>query len=228
MRAAHAWPWVFLVAGAVGYPFAVRAALQHFGVRPVAAGALLLAVATLAVELGRWRGKMAEARWWQIPGACLGLVALATGARWPLLLVPALIQVGLAWHFANSLREPSCVALRVARFMQPALLDWVDGYCRKLTLGWAFFFAGNAGAIAWLALLGPPDLWLAYTGSVLWLAVGGLQLAEFLVRKAWFRYYDDSLLDRVLQPIFPPENTARGRRSMAYIQRMHREIEGGA
>jgi len=229
LRAPPAWSWAFpIVAVAIGYPFAVQAALQRFGVRPVAAAALILAVPILAVALFRWRegGRGRETAGLQLLTAALGMLALATGKRWPLLLVPGVIQAGLGWLFLNSLHEPACIALRIARWMQPALPAWVDGYCRKLTLAWALFFAANALAIGWLALTGPREVWLTYTGSGLWLAIVMLQIAELLLRKSWFRYYDGTLLDRVLRPIFPPENTARGRRSMAYIQHMRRELDG--
>jgi hypothetical protein len=57
--------------------------------------------------------------------------------------------------------------------------------------------------------------------------MGVLQAAEFFVRKLWFRNYTSRPLDRLLSRLFPAENTAPGRRSLAYIQEMRRRIARG-
>ena len=41
---------------------------------------------------------------------------------------------------------------------------------------------------------------------------------EFVVRKLWFRHYGDGAFDRVFRWLFPPERTANGRRSLAYVE----------
>jgi hypothetical protein len=54
------------------------------------------------------------------------------------------------------------------------------------------------------------------------LLVGG----EFCFRKWWFRYYGDGSLDRLLARILPAENTANGRRSLAYAARREAGLTG--
>jgi uncharacterized membrane protein len=213
-----------LVVGvALAYPLVVDAALGRFGVRPVAGAAFLLGLGSLAIAVRRWKGA-AFGGAPQLLGVGLAGAAWMLGERWPLLFVPAVIQAALAWFFLASLREPDCIVERVAKIMQPLVPSWVDGYCRTVTRLWALFFAANALFIGWLAFESPGDAWVRYTSVGLWVVVTVLQGVEFLVRKAWFRYYGGTFVDRLLQPLFPPENTSRGRRSMAYIRRVEQEI----
>ena len=53
-------------------------------------------------------------------------------------------------------------------------------------------------------------------------AIAGLRdrlglAGEFVVRKLWFRHYGEGAFDRVFRLVFPPERTANGRRSLAYV-----------
>lgn len=212
-----------MVGVALAYPLVVDAALERFGVQPVAAAALALGVGSLAFAARRWKGA-AFGGVPQLLAVALAGTALLLGERWPLLFVPAVIQGALAWLFLASLRDPDCIVERVAKVMQPLVPSWVDGYCRTVTVLWALFFAANAVLIAWLAFESPGEAWVTYTSFGLWVAVTVLQGVEFLVRKSWFRYYDGTFVDRLLQPLFPPENTSRGRRSMAYIRSVEQEI----
>ena len=217
---------LLLVGIALAYPLVVNAALGRFGVRPVAGVALAMGLASLGLGARRFAGPGIGAMP-QVLAVGLAGAALVVGERWPLLFVPAVIQAALAWFFLASLRDPHCIVERVARIMQPLVPSWVDGYCRTVTILWALFFAANVPLIAWLAFASPEDVWVAYTSVGLWVAVTVLQGVEFLVRKAWFRYYAGTFVDRLLQPIFPPENTVRGRRSMAYIRGVERKARGG-
>jgi hypothetical protein len=61
--------------------------------------------------------------------------------------------------------------------------------------------------------------------------MGGFAAAEFLVRKTWFRYYfHGGPFERFWAWLFPAERTARGRRSLAYIEayRAERARRSGA
>jgi len=216
---------LLLVGIALAYPLLVDAALERFGVRAVAGAALAVGLASLALGARRFAGP-GIGPLPQVLGVGLAGVALAVGQRWPLLFVPAVIQAALAWFFLASLQEPHCIVERVAKIMQPLVPAWVDGYCRTVTILWALFFAANVPLIIWLAFESPGDGWVVYTSVGLWVAVSVLQGVEFLVRKAWFRYYAGTFVDRLLRPIFPPENTDRGRRSMAYIRSAEQRAEG--
>ncbi len=48
--------------------------------------------------------------------------------------------------------------------------------------------------------------------------MAAVSAVEYVVRKSWFRYYAGGLLDRLWAAWLPAENTARGRRSLAYIR----------
>ena len=47
--------------------------------------------------------------------------------------------------------------------------------------------------------------------------IGALFAGEFVLRKIWFRHYGDGLGDQIFRWAFPPERTALGRRSLAYV-----------
>lgn len=136
-----------------------------------------------------------------------------------LLLLPALAHATLCAVFLASLRADPCIVERAARRIEPHLPDFTRGYCRALTLVWSGFFAVAAVGIAALALSGPTP-WRsaalpAYAG-----AVACLSAAEFVFRKVWFRHYTRRRIDRLFGRLFPADRTARGRRSLAYLQRM--------
>jgi len=203
------------------YPWAIDSALARFGVRPVAAALLGLALAGGALPLGAAGGRRIDLP--RVPGfpgamALLLAAALATGdVRW-LFLVPAAVYLWLALLAAASLREPISLIERAARFLQPRAPDFIRSYCRKVTALWCVFFAATAATIAWLVADGSVEARRAFSSWGLWLPMGLLSLAEYAVRKAWFRYYAGGPLDRLWAALLPAENSARGRRSLAYIR----------
>ncbi|MAE96065.1 MAG: hypothetical protein CL910_15520 [Deltaproteobacteria bacterium] len=214
---------VFLGLVAVAaYPFLLEWGVARFGVRAVALTLLLSGGAGLAWRWGRIQAPALR------PTQLAILALLALSAAWatrgPLLYVPAAIQLGLAAYFLLGLREEDSVVERMAHFMQPWLPDWVRPYCRVVTGLWAAFFVVNAAAIVALAASGDLARWQAWTGVGLYLTAAGLQLLESVFRKTWFRAFDEGPVDRVFRRLFPPEHTARGRRSMAYIAHMRVEL----
>ncbi len=135
-----------------------------------------------------------------------------------------MIQAGLAAGFLLTLRDEDSVVERMAHFMQPYLPDWVRPYCRVVTALWALFFLGNAIAIVALVLSGSLEAWRSWTGIGLYVTAMVLQGVESVFRKAWFRAFDEGPIDRFFSAIFPPERTARGRRSLEYIRAMRIEL----
>ena len=217
-------PWVAAILGvAVGYPIVVHAALGRFGVRPVA----LVALAIAAFATWRaFRGAGGLAAVLQAVATLLLAVSAWSGARAPLLFIPALIQVGLAALFVRSVFfDPPSMVERVARHMEPLVPEFIGEYCRAVTGAWAFFFAANAVFIFVLAFEGDTATWAAWTGGGLYVLAMMLQGVEYVVRKLWFRAYDDTPIDRVWERCFPAEATERGRRSVAHITEMKRQLE---
>lgn len=148
----------------------------------------------------------------------LGVVAAAamTGARAPLLWLPAWVQLAAAWLFFRSLREGVPLIERAAFAIQPHAPDFIRPYCRGSTRLWAWLFVANAVAIVALALAGPFELWRAFTALWVWAGMAALTALDFSVRKLYFRLYDDGPLDRLLARWFPAERTEMGRRSNRY------------
>jgi len=223
----------FFLTLAVVYPALVSRALEHFGVRAVAAAAALLTAAGLAARL-RWRSALpgfARAQplsLAQLLGVLLLLSAAAlSNRRLYLLLLPALAYLYMAWIFRASLAQEISIVQRAALVMQPHAPDFIDSYCRVLTRLWCAVFLGNAAAIAALALWQPLETWRLYTERLAFAPMLALGVVEFFFRKWWFRNYTTRPLDRLLSRIMPPESTERGRRSLVFIREMRTRIEAG-
>jgi len=197
-------------------PLAGELLLARFGVRAVAAVVLVVAARGLA---GAGSGSLAAS----LPryGAPLALLGAAwwTGERLWLALLPALVNVVLAVLFARTLLEEQSLVERVARSIHPYLPAFTRRYCHVTTAVWVAFFLASAGVIAWMAIF-EPQRWRFFATTAYLAVLVALSAAEFLFRKLWFRYYGSGPLDRVLARLFPAQATARGRRSVAHIERM--------
>jgi uncharacterized membrane protein len=206
-------------------PFLLGPAIEHVGLRGVAAFPLFGVVLALVL---RRRGEGFGFSGAQLGGfGFLAGLAVVSGRRLFLLLLPALVYAYLIYEFARSLRQPVSLIGRMARLMNPKAPDFIDPYCRKLTLVWCGVFALNMAFIAGFALTGREDAWTWYAGVFSYLLMAVFQGLEFLVRKVWFRHYGRGPLDRVFARLFPSEKTATGRRSLAYIQKMRARIAQG-
>jgi uncharacterized membrane protein len=203
----------------VAYPFVVYTAYGRLGTRGV--GAVLLALYALAIGL-RVRGSLGEV--WALARQHLGIVgmiglAVVSGERIVLLLLPIAISLYLLWTFGSSLLRGPPMIERLARLVEEDLPDFTLPYCRKVTIAWCVFLAANSACIGWLALAAPLSWWALYVGFLFYLLVGLMLGGEFLLRKLWFRYYGEGAIDRLLARLFPAERTANGRRSLAYATR---------
>lgn len=219
---ARTWLGVALLAGSLLlYPWAIDAALARFGTRGVAAALLALALAGGAVPRGARGGRRVDLpRVPAFPGALALLLAagLATGDVRCLHLLPAAVYLWLALLCAASLREDPSLIERAARFLQPRAPDFIGPYCRKVTALWCALFAATAAGIAALVLAGADEARRAFSSWGLWLPIAAISALEYVVRKAWFRYYAGGPLDRLWAALLPAERTERGRRSLAYIR----------
>jgi len=203
----------------LAYPFIVYFAYQRLETR--GAAGLLLGLYAVSLAL-RIRGPAAEI--WQLVREHLGLVlliglAIVTGQRFVLQLLPMGVSLYLLGSFGWSLRAGPPIVERFARLVDPDLPDFCVPYCRKVTLVWCAFLAANAACAALLAVTGPFEWWAVYTGFIAYVLLGGLFAGEFVVRKLWFRFYREGLLDQLFARLFPAERTANGRRSLAYVRR---------
>jgi len=200
---------------AVLYPWALDRALASFGTRALALGLLAILAGSLPLRGGLRGGRGAAS-------ACLAgllVVAAVAGDERLLRLVPAGVYLGLAAFFTASLRSGGSIIETAARWLVPEAPPFIRDYCRVVTALWAAFFVVGAGVIAWLAIGAGREAWLTTTSRSVWVAMAGLSAIEFLVRKTWFRYYfRGGPFERLWAKLFPAERTARGRRSLAYIE----------
>jgi uncharacterized membrane protein len=173
----------------------------------LALAALALLVAMLLVE------PLLKRRWWAwlaLPPACWAAWALyaAGHAAVPLLLVPVVFVLGIAWLFARTLRTGSVpLVTRIVVGLEGedalALSPELRRYSRNLTLAWALVLLAMAAANLLLAMLATPGGLLEALGMASpwpitraqwsWFAnllnygvVGGFFAAEFVVRQRRF------------------------------------------
>jgi len=154
-----------------------------------------------------------------LPLAALILGAIALDDRILLLVLPAIASAWLCVQFAWSLRHGPPMIERFARLIEGDLPDFTAPYCRRVTILWSAFLGVNAVAITALAAWAPVRWWAVYTGFLFYALLGIVAGGEFFVRKWWFRYFGEGPIDRMLARWFPPEATANGRRSLAYVER---------
>jgi uncharacterized membrane protein len=203
----------------LAYPFVIYFAHTRLAARAVGGLILALYALPLLVSLRRNPAELRQVALQHLPLAGLIAAAIALDDRRLLLLLPTLVSAYLFGTFAWSLQRGTPMIERFARMAEDDLPDFTLPYCRSTTLLWSVFLALNAATAAALALRAPLAWWVLYTGPGFYLLLGLLLGGEYCFRKWWFRYYGDGAADRVLARLFPPEHTARGRRSLAYVER---------
>jgi uncharacterized membrane protein len=199
------------VAGALcafAYPVGAYVGLTRLSARPfgLALAAALLVVAVLRIRGDRREHALVAAR---IPLTLIALLlfgAVLDDRRFVLAL-PVLTNAALFGHFASSLRTVP-IAERFARAQHGDLPEREVAYCRSVTRVWCAFFVLNGGITAALGLWAPLAWWTLYTGAISYVLVGLLVAAEYTVRKARFRRYGSSIVDRLLSRILPPADGA--------------------
>ncbi len=209
---------------AVAWPLFAEWMVDRFGVRALAA--TLLGVSALSVRSARGAlpAELALGTFYLAGLFALAALALATGERVFLLLIPAWVCAAVARVFAASLHGGGSVIERVAFMIQPHAPEFIRPYCRRVTVLYGAVFAATAVAIAALALFAPLAWWRAYAGWIAWLVFVGLFAVEFVVRKAHFRIYDDGPVDLLFERFFPAERTEMGRRANAHKIQMRRSL----
>jgi uncharacterized membrane protein len=210
----------------LSYPFVVYFAHTRWETRGV--GGILLGLYAVSYLI-RMRGDFSDTRHLlrqHAPVALVIVVAIALDDRTLLLLLPMLVSLYLLGTFAWSLRHGPPMIERFARMAEDDLPPFTLSYCRRVTWIWCGFMLFNASTVVVLALKAPLQVWALYTGLIFYLLMGLLVGGEFCFRKWWFRYYGDGSLDRLLARILPAENTANGRRSLAYAARREAGLTG--
>ncbi|HYC00485.1 MAG TPA: hypothetical protein VEC57_15235 [Candidatus Limnocylindrales bacterium] len=208
-----------LALAAAVYPLVLEWLAHLMGPRVVAA---VLALACCAAAMA---ATTTASRLTRATTAALAAGAAITASVTPLLLVAAGVHATLAYLFLISLREQRSLIERVAKTIQPAAPDFIGPYCRGVTALWGTVFIINATVLAALALLAPIEVWRAVAGAGVWAWMGVLTVAEFLVRKTYFRnYWYRGPFERVWSRLFPAEATAMGRRSQAHIREVREKL----
>jgi uncharacterized membrane protein len=149
----------------------------------------------------------------------LGLVlliglAIVTGQRFVLLLLPTAVSLFLLGTFGWSLHAGPPIIERFARLVDPDLPDFCVPIA-AVTIAWCAFMAANAICATLLAVSGHSMVGSLH-GARRLLVVGALFAGEFVLRKLWFRFYGDSLADRILARASP--SGRQRRRSLAYVE----------
>ena len=109
-------------------------------------------------------------------------------------------------------RERRALAGARSARVHPRLLPRCDRPVGRLLHGVAALLAVFAFGVS-------PSRWQALSSRTVWILIGGISVAEFLVRKSWFRHYPHGgPFERFWSTLFPPEKTSRGRRSMESIR----------
>lgn len=159
------------------YPLVVFWGLQHWDARFLV---LLLCVPLLLRLVFRRHGDGA------LPLAAtmtaLAVVVWLTGRGDAVLYQPVAINAVLLSTFAATLKRPPTMIERFARLQEPDLPPEGVAYCRKVTVVWCAFFAGNGALALFTAVYGNLELWTLYNGLISYGLIGLLFGVEWLVR----------------------------------------------
>lgn len=204
------------------YPLAVYVGLTRFSARGLGLVLLVALVPGLALRIGSIDRARLSAHLWpvlRVPLSVAAIVAVAAllDERQLFLWLPVLINLMLLGQFAASLRAEVSMIERFARLAEPELPEGGVAYCRKVTVVWCGFFLVNGAIAGILALTAPIAWWALYTGAIAYGLIGLLFAGEFVVRRAIFRRFGDTLPDRVLaaligrrEPDASPGSSDRG------------------
>lgn len=204
------------------YPLAVYVGLTRFSARGLGLVLLVALVPGLALRIGSIDRARLSAHLWpvlRVPLSVAAIVAVAAllDERQLFLWLPVLINLMLLGQFAASLRAEVSMIERFARLADPELPEGGVAYCRKVTVVWCGFFLVNGAIAGILALTAPIAWWALYTGAIAYGLIGLLFAGEFVVRRAIFRRFGDTLPDRVLaaligrrEPDASPGSSDRG------------------
>ncbi len=173
-----------LLAGAllVAYPVAAWLGLTFADARVT--GLLLLGLGGLALLLrlpGLSRERLVPTLGLPLVTAALAGLAALSGDPRAVLAQPVLVSGALLVGFGLSLRTTPFVE-RLARLEDPALSPAGVAWCRRVTIAWCLFFAGNAALSAGLALWAPLAWWAAWSGGLAYVAIGLGVLLEVALR----------------------------------------------
>jgi uncharacterized membrane protein len=204
---ARPWRWIAPVV-VLAYPPAVYFGLRELAPRALALMLLVLLAPGLIGRIRVPRRDLVASLGPITPAVLLAITTAVVGDPLLLLLAPALVNVALAIAFGGSLRRGAKPMVeRFARLQEPDLPDDAVPYCRNVTIVWTFFLVANATTCAVLAIAAPRSWWALYTGLIAYVLLGALFTVEYVVRKARFRRYGDTLPDRMLSAVFPPRRS---------------------
>jgi len=191
---------IFAAVLTVMYPLAVYYGLTHFSTRAVV---LLLAVLLTTSALLKSKSLVREPRellGLLLVGATLLMSAVLDDHRF-LLATPVLMNAGLFFTFASTLRTDTPLVERFARMQVSDPSAEELRYCRSVTQVWSAFFVVNGSIALGLALLAPLSWWALYNGLLAYGLIGLLGASEYVIRKRRFGRFGDNPIDRVLESI---------------------------
>lgn len=165
------------------FSLALYPVLVFFGLRHLPPGAIgLLLLVLLAFRFGVLSP---EEKPVLVPMLLIFLayaaITVATGSETLLLGYPALVNFSLAVIFANSLRQPEPLLLRLVRARKMRISPYAPRYLFWLTATWAVFFVINGSIAVWTTTR-PIEIWTLYNGLIAYIAAGTLMAGEYLFR----------------------------------------------
>ena len=191
------------------YPWAIDAALARFGVRPVAA--VLLGARPARRRRSPLGGRVslpahrpsARAR---LPRGAIAVLLAAALADRRRALPAARARGRLPLARAARGGEPARAALadRARRALPPAARPGLHPLLLpQVTALWCALLRGHGGGDRLARRGGAVEARRAFSAWGFWLPMGALSAVEYVVRKAWFRYYAGGPLDRLWAALLP-------------------------
>jgi len=104
--------------------------------------------------------------------------------------MPIIMHTAMFFVFYNTLSSSSSLIERFARLDFPELPPKIPEYCRQVTKVWCSFFALNIVICSALAIWATDAQWAWYNGLIIYFLLGGLMVAEYIVRRLRFPWLE--------------------------------------
>ena len=175
------------------YPGLIFCGLYFWGLRPRILSLVLFAIAL--VNLRPLLKKSSQGKRQALKSGLLVLIALAccalaciTDNILSLKFYPVAVSASLLVLFATTLFSGPSLVFRLACMSdksldRSALRQFVEPYCRKVTIVWCSFFIFNGIAATYTCLSGSDKMWAVYNGLISYILMGLLFSGEFIIRK---------------------------------------------
>lgn len=184
---------VLVIVSAVLYPVIIYVTLSYFDASPRVLALVLVFVAIFyfIAHTDNARGELVKrVQFWGVIAAAsvLAAVTFITENAGFVKFYPVSTNLFLLFSFFITLVRPPNIIFRFAQVQDKSIStsenkEYIESYCKKVTIVWIVFFICNGFIAALSAFLFSHFAWALYNGLISYILIGLVFLVELLVRR---------------------------------------------